>query len=912
MTSIRVAISRILGFLRGRRLEDEFDDEVRTHIELLVERNLRRGMTPEEARRAALVTFGGVTQIKEGQRERRGLPFLETAARDVAYGGRMLRRSPGFTLVAVLTLALGIGVNVTMFSAFDAVAWRTLPVRNTDRLVRFERWFGSGARGNIQYFFSYPEYVYYRDRGDALSDLIAASWLIRVPAGRADSADVSGADQEWIHGQLVSGNYFSVLGVNALVGRTLGPADDRVPAVVLSYPFWQRRFNADAGAVGRIVKLNGVDFTIAGVAPREFIGTANPPQLPDVWAPLMMQRQLDPGYDWVTLAGERRLQLLGHRASGLTSAQAETRMTAVTAGLAEVYPARDKTLALTLEPATYFGETNDPRFQEFAAALMAVVATILLIACANLANMLLARSAARQKEIAIRMALGAGRLRLIRQLLTESLLLALMGGAAGLLLSLWGTRMLWVWIADGVQMFVGGDARFLIGLSLDAPIAIYTLLVSIAAGILFGLSPAWRASKGDINAVLKDEGTTSGQPRIRSRLRSALVAGQVAASMALLIVAGLLLRALLHARSTDPGFDMRPLYVVVFDRGPDPVEARRLQRQVVERLRATPEIASVTLLSRYPLLGTWTPPVIVDRGPRGGRITTRTLANTVSDGYFATIGIPIVRGRAFTQQEATTGAPVAVISAAAARRLWPNDDPLGGRLQLDMDFRGTLKAFDVIGVAGDVRSANLSRVDPSFVYIPTNSADAYNLLVRGHGDVQTMRRAIRGAMGSIDVKLLTRLRVENFENTPVRIQMLLPQTLGAFAAALAALALTLATIGIYGVVAYLANRRVREIGVRTALGARRADVLRLVLGEALRPVVGGIIAGLAVAVILSAMVRSTLAAPETPDFLFGVGAFDPLTFVGLSGLVVAVAGAAALLPAWRATEVDPLIALRHE
>ncbi|PYR55922.1 MAG: hypothetical protein DMF85_18155 [Acidobacteria bacterium] len=487
MTWIRVAVSRIFGPLRGRRLDDEFDEEVRTHIELLVERNLRRGMPPAEARRAALVAFGGVAQLKEDRREGRGLPFLETAARDAVYAARMLRRSPGFTVVAVLTLALGIGLNVTIFSAFDAVAWRTLPVGNGDALVRFERWFASGARGNVQYFFSYPEYLYCRDRGGAVSDLIAASWPIRVLTGRSNQ-DASAADQEWVHGQLVSDNYFSALGVKAFVGRTLGSADVRVPVVVLSYPYWQRRFNADAGVVGGILTLNGVDFTIGGVAPREFIGTANPPQVPDFWAPVTMQRQLDPGYEWVTLPGERRLQMLGHRASGMTSGQAQARTAAVTAGLADVYPARDKTLALTLERATYFGETNDPRFQAFAAALMAVVFTILLIACANLANMLLARSAARRKEMAIRLALGAGRRRLIRQLLTESLLLALIGGAAGLLLSVWGTRVLWLWISDAVRLFVGGGAPFTIGLSIDAPIAIYTLLVSIAAGILFGLS----------------------------------------------------------------------------------------------------------------------------------------------------------------------------------------------------------------------------------------------------------------------------------------------------------------------------------------------------------------------------------------------------------------------------------------
>jgi predicted permease len=461
-------------------------------------------------------------------------------------------------------------------------------------------------------------------------------------------------------------------------------------------------------------------------------------------------------------------------------------------------------------------------------------------------------------------------------------------------------------------MFVGSDPSFTIGWSIDAPIALYTVLVSIAAGILFGLSPAWRASTGDINGVLKDAGTTAGQPHIRSRLRSALVAGQVAASMALLIVAGLLVRGLVQARSTDAGFDVRRLYIVSLDRGPDKIEAQRLQAQIVNRLDASPGVAGVTLLHRYPLLGTWTPPVIVDRGPRGGRISARTLANIVSDTYFATVGIPIVRGRGFTRQEAATGAPVAVVSAAGARMLWPDEDPIGRRLQLDMDFRGTLKGFEVIGVAADVRNGNLSRVDPSYVYLATNAGDTLNVLVRGRGDDRATRQGIRGAIVSIDARLLPRLEVESYDGLPVRLQMLLPRTLGAFASILAVLALTLATIGIYGVVAYLANRRVREMGVRIALGARRTDLLRLVLGEGLRPVLGGMIAGLAGAVILSAVVRATLAAPETPDFLFGVAAFDPLTFVGLSVLVVAVAAAAALPPAWHATRVDPVDALRRE
>jgi macrolide transport system ATP-binding/permease protein len=887
---LHVLASRIRGALANKRLDDEFDRELQDHLAMLVEENIGRGMPPEEATRAARIALGGLTQIRETHRGQRGLPQIEMLLQDLRYGLRTFGRNPVFTIVAVLTLALAIGVNTTLFTAFDAVALKPLPVKDAGSVVRAIRWFESGSHGAGQYLFSYPEYLFYRRQNQVFSSLIAASLPIRVTAS---------SGEPFLTGQLVSDNYFSDLGAGAILGRTFATEEHRTPGahpvIVLSYPFWQRRFNSDPLALSKPLQLNGVAFTIVGVAPPDFIGTGNPPQVPDFWATLMMQAQLAPGHDWLNQPDDHEMQILGRPLAGIAVKQAQAKLELVARQFAQTYLQRDKTTAVTLEPATFFGETNDIRFRMLVALLMTLAGMVLLIAGANLANMLLARGAGRGKELAVRLALGAGRTRLIRQLLTESVLLASLGGVAGLLLSVWTSRLAWLGIQQALQGMFWDGGIFTVRMAPDIRVFAYTLTISVITGVVFGLSPALRFSRPD--------------PRMaRSRMRGFLVGGQVGVSMLLLITAGLLTRALLRSQTLDTGFETRRVFAISLELGSDEAKARALERRLVERLQVSPEFTGVALAERIPMAGTWTPPVMIE----GHSTVSRTLANRVSPGYFPTLGIAIERGRNFSQRDGETGASVAIVSESAARKFWPASAAVGKRLKLDLDFRGQFAEFEVVGIAKDVRTAHLSRVDPTYVYLPTSTAQLNNILVRARGDSRRAFAAARTSVEALDRDLLPSLSMVSLQDGPLRIERLMAQTYTGFAAVLACLAVTLAMVGIYGVMAYLVSQRIREIGIRVALGASRGAVLRLVVRQGMRPVFIGGASGLAGAAVVSSVLRATLAFPSAPDLLFGVSMWDPATFGGLSVFLAAVALVASYLPSRRALKVDPAVALRYE
>jgi predicted permease len=889
MPRLREFFARFAGLLRGGR-DDGVDEEIRGHLAELEASYLRRGLTRDEARRAARLAFGNVALVREEYQTQRSLPSVESILHDLRYAARLLARHPGFTASAVLTLALGIGLNTTLFATVDAVMFRPLPVRDGSRLVRFERWFASQRQGNIQYFFSEAEYQYLSDHRAPLTALVAASQPIVVDSDGAETA----------HVQLVSANYFRELGMAPLWGRPFAPGDgDATLGVVISYPFWQRQFARDPSVVGRAIRLNHASLTVVAVAPLTFIGTGNPPEVPDVWAPIELFRTIAPR------GNPARLQVLGYLPGGGTVASASSAVALLTAPLGDALPSEDATTALTLERASFFGETNDPRFHQFVAALMTAVGLVLLIACANLANMQLARATGRHKEIAMRLGLGATRGRIVRQLLTESLLLALLGGAAGLAFSLWGARMLWLGLAETIQMFLFSQGALLISLTPDFRVFAYTLGVSVVAGFAFGLSPALRASSTDLIAALKEEGNTAGRGVSRSWLRSLLVGAQVAVSMALLLVAGLLLRGFDAARRAEPGYDARRVFAVLFPRPDDQAAAAALEIRVAERLARVPQLATVSLADRIPMAGTWTPPVQVQR--TSGAFVARTLANRTDAEYFSVLDIPIVRGRNFERRER---GDVAIISERGANLLWPGESPLGRTLTLDMDFRRHLRTFEVIGVARDVRTANLSRIDPSFVYLPVERKGSDNILVRINGDSANALAAVRSALREVDPDLPARTSMLSVADGPMRLQRMTMTALTMAAATLALVALALAVAGIYGVVSYLSAARQFEIGVRMALGARPVDALRLVMFDSLRPVAVGGVLGLAGAFALSAVVRSSLSFPGTPDVLFGVSAFDATSFIGATALLAAVALAASAGPLLRSTRVDPVIALR--
>ena len=654
---LRVLVSRVHGFLVRLRADEELEAELDAHLALLTDANISRGMTPEEARYAARRKLGGIAQLKEINRDTRGLPQIDAILRDIRNALRTLRKSPGFTLVAVLTLALGIGVNTTLFMAFNSIALKPLPVGGPDTVVRIERWFQSGSSGTDQYAFSYPEYAFYRDHNSVFSSVVAASWPFRIFAALRETDAAKSAwlgEPEKATAQLVSANYFSALGISAVAGRTFLPEEDQPPGghpvVVLSHPFWQRKFDASAQILGKIIKLNDTAFTVVGIAPPDFIGTGVPPQMPDLWVPVSMQAQLAPGQNWLNLAGSYQVQLLGRLRPGTGRQQAQAEMAVLASQFGQAHPERDKTIAITLQRATFLGNTEDIRFQAMVAGFMAVVGMVLLIACANLTNMLLARSTLRRKEISIRLALGASRGRLIRQMLTESVLLSLLGGTAALLFSIWASKLLWLAMAPVLQVIFGSDALLAIPTGLDVRVFGYTVLLSLISGLLFGLSPALQSSKPDLTTALKEE---SSRRLSRSRLRGFLVGGQVTISMLLLITAGLFMRGLLRSQAADPGFDTRSAFMVLCDLGPDEAKTRALQKQIVERLENLTEIKGSALVERYPFGGTWTPPVMPEdnAGSPNGAVL-RTLANHVSPGYFATLGVPIFRGRTFTRQEA--------------------------------------------------------------------------------------------------------------------------------------------------------------------------------------------------------------------------------------------------------------------
>ncbi len=888
---MRVLFSKLAGAFRRRFLDEDFDAEVTAHLDMLIEENIRRGMTPDEARHAGLRSLGSITQLKESQRESRGLPQIEMLFADLKYAARMLWANPGFTLIAVLTLTLGIGVVTTVFTAYNAVALKPLPVADPNKVVRLERWFERN-RGDIQYAFSFPEYIYCRDRNDVFAGLVVTSWQLPVVADGVEK----------LQGQLVSANYFADMGVPAIVGRTFLPEEDRTPGgnpvLVISHSFWQRRFRGDPSIAARIIKLNGVAFTVVGVAAKEFSGTGVVPQIPDFWVPVSMQQQIAPGRDWLNTPTDFQFQVLGRLKDSTTLARAEAETAGLIRQFDSTYKETDRTTTVTLQATALLGNTEDPRFQAAAWAIMLFVGMVLLVGCVNIANMLLARGAARQREISVRLALGASRGRVIRQLLTESLLLSMLGGVGGLFLSIWTSKLLWVALEQFIQARISSDIVVGIDLSPDVRVLGCAIFLSLIAGLLFGLSPALQFSRPDLTTALKDEGGF-GARWSRSRMRSFLVATQVTVSMVLLISAGLLTRGLARAQTADPGFETKSVYYLYGDFG-------AVRQRVIDRLRSLPELHNVALGS-VPLLGTWTPPIFID-----GR-RDRTLASYASDTYFDLLGISLVRGRKFTKAEAEQGASISIVSESAARIFWPGQDPIGKRFKLDMDWRGSLAEFEVVGVAKDVRFASLSRTDVSHVYLTTKPGGVnIGLLVRTEGDRRRAIAAVRAAAGSVEPNLFAGLSTMNLEAGPVAVQRSLAQISAMFAAILAALALALAGVGIYGVMSYLVSQRVKEIGVRVALGATARDVLIPVVLRGLRPVFCGLGLGIAGAAGLSALLHSTLVLPGSSDFFYGVPFYDPATFLGLSLFLIVIAAVASAIPARRALSVDPMIALRYE
>ena len=916
MMPLRRILARLGNLFRNNRAEQELAREVASHLALMADDFERRGMPREEAQMAAKRAYGGVEQVKQAHRNERSLMWLEHTIQDLRHAVRALARSPVFTLVAIVTIALGVGINTTLFTAYDAVALKPLPVANASSVVRLRRTLESHIIGDPQYAFSYPEYANLRDHQNVLQDVIAASWPVRVLAAVQDEAPGSAIQFRPAQAEIVSPNYFGALGINAMLGRVFGPEENGGPGgnpvIVLSYPYWQRRFHGDMHVLGRVLKLGSTSFTVIGVAPPDFTGTSLNPQVPDLWAPVSMQEELVPGQDWLHKPTDFEFQVLARLDPGVAMKQAEAETDALVRQFAATYTWRDHTLAVAMERTAFFGNTNDPRFRAGVGAVMVIFALVLLVACANVTNMLVARGAARQKEISVRLALGASRARVVRHLLTESMLLALGGGVVGLALAAASGKLLWIALDQILVRQLGSDFVLSLKLNPDARVLTYALVLSLATGFIFGLSPALQFTKPDLNTSLKDESTSFGRGVTRSRLRGFLIAGQVAVSMLLLSSAGLLIRGLMRSQNAEPGFETHRIYLVRANFGDDPVKAAAAFHRMIAWLKTLPELDNVSY-GTAPMMGTWTPPITVERpGALEGSIHDRTLAGYASDSYLNTLGIGLLRGRNFTARESATGAHVAVISASTAQLFWRNEDALGKRFKLDLHFDGKLTEFEIIGIVKDVRFANLTRVDPARVYLAADPALIQPIFVSFRGDQQGTLSAVWTRIRNYDPDLLASVSFWNVETMLLAPQRTLARALATLAVILALLALSLAGIGIYGVMAYVVSQRTQEIGIRIALGASARRVLQRIALEGLRPVMLGAVVGLSAGAGLSLLLHRTLAFPGSIDFLYGVSFYDPITFFAIFIFLVLVSLAASLGPALKAINVDPLVALRYE
>jgi predicted permease len=821
---------------------------------------------------------------------------METLLQDLKYGLRMLIKSPAFTAVAILSLALGIGANTTIFTLVNAVFFQPLPVAEASRLMTV---FGTDEKNSGQFLnfmpISYLNYKDYRDQNDTFSGLVAF---------QAVGMSLSGnGEPEQLNGLIATGNYFDVLGVKAARGRTFLPEEDVTPGthpvVVISHGLWKRRLGGDPSIVGKTLTLNNQAYTVIGIAPEKFRGTQAIGNV-DFWVPMMMYNQVFAGLfrEWVNSRRALLFFVMGRLKPGVSMEQAQTALQAIGRRLEQEYPKDNEKRNVKLLPLTQ--TTINPNQRElFVSAgglLTTVVGLVLLIACANVANLLLSRATARKKEIAIRTALGAKRNRIIRQLLTESVLLSLLGGAMGLILAYWGRDLLW---AFRPPFFDQND----IDLSLDGRVLGFTITLSLLTGIIFGLFPALQVSRPDLVGELKDKNSQSSRASGIFNLRNLLVVFQVALSLVALIGAGLFLRSLSNAQQLNPGFETEKLLVLSFNvgaQGYTDVRGQEFYRQVQERVGSLPGVSSAVVATNPPLAGGLMRSVSIEgqEAPPGGR-GILTMINAIGTKYFETLGIPIIRGRSFTETDRENMPKVAIVNEAMAKRFWSGDDPIGKRFK----FFGDDNPIEVVGIAKDTSIINLGEDSRPLVYLPLlqNYSAFITLHVRSSGDPSTITATVRKEVQAMDQNMpLTGVStIDEIIN-----QALWAPRIGASLLAIfGLLALLLASVGIYGVLSYTVNQRSREIGIRMALGAQTRDILNLFLKQGMALVLAGVVLGLGAGFILTRLIA---------NLLYGVTAADPITFAGTALLLSFVALCATIIPARKAAKVDPMVALRYE
>jgi predicted permease len=826
---------------------------------------------------------------------------MQTLMQDLRYGARMLVKQPGFTLIAILTLALGIGANTAIFSLVDKLLLRSLPVSDPHQLVLLTA--ESVNPKFLNNIFSYPDYVDYRDQNQVLSGLLAFN--------QGNFKMGTGEQREKISLELVSGNYFAVLGVKASLGRTVQPDDNRTegahPVVVLSHGFWQRRFNSDPTMIGRQITLEGANFTVIGVAAPSYRGMSL--EYPaDAWVPLMMRAPLLK----TTVATQERklawLKLIGRLKPGVAHEQAQASLDLTARNVREaVTPSADRNLPfyekrLLLSPAAQGISYLRPKLNQTLRLLMTVVGLLLLIACANIATLLLARATTRRKEIAVRLALGASRWRLLRQLLTESLVLALIGAGIGLLFAPWLFALL---LAYQPNLNL---APTILSDSLDARVLGFALLLTVLSSLVFGLVPALQSSRTDLVPALKDSELMPHRERWWNA-RNLLVVVQVALALIVLIGAGLLVKSLRNLFAIDPGFKPENVLLVSIalpreqyankktEEQFQQITAQQNQfyQQLAERVQALPGVVAATTASITPMSGSVGTMSVTIEGYQGQPVQNIGIDyNTVGPGYHELMGIPIAQGRGLTPTDRTGTPNVVVINEAMARLYFPNQNPLGKRLNV-----GT-----IIGVTRDLKIHKLTEAPlPHFdiAALQHPYGNYVRLLVRTAGEPTALVAAVRQEVKTLNpeaaIDRVTTVSAE-LENSIAAERMA-----AALTSVFGLIALVLAVIGLYGVMTFAVSRRTREVGIRMALGAQSRDVLKLVIGQGLRLTLAGVCIGLGGALALTRLIES---------LLFSVSATDPLTFVVIPILLTGVALLACWIPAQRATQVDPMIALRCE
>jgi macrolide transport system ATP-binding/permease protein len=886
MTRLRVLFSRLSGLLRKGSLERDMDEELHFHLQMEIAENLRKGMAPEAARSAALRRFGGVAQIKETWRETHSLPVFQVLWQDLRFGFRMLRRSPGFSILAILCLTLGIGATAAVFSWIEGILLRPFPAVAHQERIMAVAGTDRGVPGHTDV--SWPDFVDFQ-KSCRLFDSFIVDRITGTTLSIGDRAQRAIAS-------VVSANYFEALGVRPILGRGFEPDEDfgrnAHPVTVISYQMWQERFHGDRGIAGKTQMLNGMPHTIIGVAPKGFLGTFVGWAM-QFWVPASMQERFDPGGYKLEDRGARWIEGFVRLKPGVTPEQAQAEISAVAGRLETAYPSTNRGRGIRLYPLWQTPFNNAGALLPTLEIALAVVVFVLLIACANVGNLLLVRAFGRRHEMTVRLAVGAGRGRLLKQLLTEGLILSTLAAGGGLIVANWCRNLLVLLLParGGVSMTLPGE--------IDGRVLALSAGVCLFSTLLFGLVPAIQTSKIDLASALKAESGGVVGGRGRGLVRSCLVLVQVALSFVLLVGAGLLFQSLRGIQNTSPGFSTHNVLTTWVDlvaAGYDAGRTRNFQDELIDRLQSLSgvESAAFVRIAPFSYRSYSSAPIAVDGYETTPGQQPTADFNEIGPAYLATMGIPLVAGREFTRADNETAPLVAVVNEAMASQYWPGQDPVGRRLEV----KG--RPMLVAGIAKMSKYRNLQETPKPFFYLPMRQSSAgLNLMIRTSMSLETMAKAVAREVRAIDANLAPGevIAMQEQVDRTTSVQRMAVTFLGVFGG----LALLLAAIGLYGVMSYAVSQSKRELGLRMALGAGSSDLLRLVMSQGLALTAGGLVLGTAAALALTRLIVG---------LLYKVSPHDPLAFGSAFVVMTAASLAACFLPAWRATRTDPGRALR--